>query len=360
MGHIAAFGIEAGHVEDDGLRVRLDGLCGLELFFGLLGVVLDGVELPKNHAVLNALRGQRNDLLVFGNGQIEHVGGSACRGLTLAELAEIDAAELLVGFQIVRRIPDGFARCEFCVVDAPGAEVKVGESVVDLGRGGVGIEGKFVLFDGAGNVFGPAQRGGIVLVERPKGEVVVGHGAVGGGCCGCRCGRDRSFARSDLRGCGRRDTKRSGRRTLRENLNRRQESGRCGNRKPEGGRVRLLLHHVGIPRLVSPEEWRKTPFRSAERQHRQPLSSALPTVQTILTVISRNIQFLARKDTGKGAGSGTFPGPQEFGGPEMECLEANPSGRCEHWQGAILHELEYGQPAWNLSSWEASPAAEGC
>ena len=55
MSQVAAFGIEAGQVEHHLLRLRLNGLGDLEFLLGLLGIVLDGVELAQDHAVLDAL-----------------------------------------------------------------------------------------------------------------------------------------------------------------------------------------------------------------------------------------------------------------------------------------------------------------
>ncbi len=76
---VATFGIEPGQVENRLFRIRLDGLSGLELLFGLFGVVLHGVELAQNHAVLDALGLEAYDLFEFGNGLVEHVAGGRSR-----------------------------------------------------------------------------------------------------------------------------------------------------------------------------------------------------------------------------------------------------------------------------------------
>ena len=81
-------------------------LRGLELFLGLLGVVLDGVELAQDHAVLDALRLQRDDLLKLRNRQIQRIAGGRGRGwrvLPVAQLAQVDAPQQLVRVDVVGR-----------------------------------------------------------------------------------------------------------------------------------------------------------------------------------------------------------------------------------------------------------------
>ena len=64
------------------------------------------------------------------------------------ERAEIDAAEELVGFERVGVLGDLVLGGLDRVLDTAGAEVEVGEAVAEVGRGGVGGDGEFVLVDG--------------------------------------------------------------------------------------------------------------------------------------------------------------------------------------------------------------------
>ncbi len=60
----------------------------------------------------------------------------------------------------------------------------------------------------------------------------------------------------------------------------------AANNDHEGSKQIFGFIIQGIPRLLSRPDG-KIPFRKAERQPRQPLGAALPTVKTILTVIGR-------------------------------------------------------------------------
>jgi len=77
MLHVAAFGVEAGQVQHHFFGIGIHGLRGLEDLFGLLGIVLYGVKLTQNHALLDILGFQRDNLLVFGNCLLQHIAGGA-------------------------------------------------------------------------------------------------------------------------------------------------------------------------------------------------------------------------------------------------------------------------------------------
>ena len=68
--------------------------------------MLDGVKLSQDHAVFNATGLQCDDLFKLGNGLVENVvsgrGGDA-GVFSFAKLAQVDAAQQLVGFNVVGR-----------------------------------------------------------------------------------------------------------------------------------------------------------------------------------------------------------------------------------------------------------------
>ena len=134
MGQIAAFGVEAGQVQDHFLRLGLDGLRGLELLFRLLGIVLDGVELSQDHAVFDAFGQQGDNLFKFGDGLVENGvrgrGRAACV-FAFAELAQVNAAQQLVGVNVVGRGLEQAARGGFGLLHPANAEVEIGERVID-------------------------------------------------------------------------------------------------------------------------------------------------------------------------------------------------------------------------------------
>ncbi len=182
MIEIAGFTVKTGKIQHDIFRVGIDGLRGLELFFSLLRLMLDVVELTENHAVFDIFGLERDDLFVLGDGLIEDVAAGRRRRdgiLRFAELAEVEVSEQLVGVDIVGRSFEQGARGGFGFVHFAGAEVEICERVVQLGRAGVGIERSFVLLDRVGHIFGLAGVDGFFLVDVGKRSVIVGLGAVG-------------------------------------------------------------------------------------------------------------------------------------------------------------------------------------
>src|ERR1700722_2802154 len=90
---------------------------------------------------------------------------------------------------------DGVLRGEDRVAHAAGAEVELGQAIVQKGGGGVRGQRQLVLFDGAG---------GIVLASRVHGHVFVGVGQrqmVVGSATGCFLGRSRGGLRLGGRRC---------------------------------------------------------------------------------------------------------------------------------------------------------------
>ena len=131
--HVAALGIQAGQVQHHFLGIRLHGLRDLELFFGLLLVVLDGIELAQNHAILDVLRLERDDLLEFRNRLVQHIAGGRGGGrriLPFAQRAQVDAPQQLVRVDIVGRALQQLPRRALRLARAAGAEVQVGQRQV--------------------------------------------------------------------------------------------------------------------------------------------------------------------------------------------------------------------------------------
>ena len=62
--------------------------------------------------------------------------------------------------------------------DAAGAEVKIGQAVVQLRGVGIGIERQLVLLDGVGHVLRLALGDGFFFVDAGQRQVIVGLGAV--------------------------------------------------------------------------------------------------------------------------------------------------------------------------------------
>ena len=168
MFHVAAIGVEPGQVENHFFRVGLDGLGDLELLFRLLVLVLDGVELAQDHAVLYLLGLQGDDLLELGDGLVQHVAGGRCRGdgvLPVAQLAQVNAPQQLVRLDVAGVVPDQLAGGGVGLARAPGAEVQIGQPNTQLRGAGIGVQRQLVLFDGAGHQLRTALGDGLFFVK---------------------------------------------------------------------------------------------------------------------------------------------------------------------------------------------------
>ena len=142
MCHIAAFGIETGQVEDHFLGIGLDGLGGLELFLRFFRIVLDGVKLAQDHAILDAFGLQLDDPFKLGDGLVENVaGGRGGRDRIggVAQLAQVKPPQQLVGLDVVGRGLEQASGGGFGFVNVAGPEVEIGEAVVQLRGVGVGV-----------------------------------------------------------------------------------------------------------------------------------------------------------------------------------------------------------------------------
>ena len=253
---VAAFGIEAGQVEHDFFRRGLDGLRGLELVFSLFGVVLDGVKLAQNHVVLNAFWLQADELLILGDGQVQRIAGGCGGGIgRIAELAQVDASQDFVRVQVVGNGLEQSPGSGFSFMQAADAEVEIGQGVIQLRGGRVGIQRQLVLLNGAGCVLRPSFADSLVFIGVGQGQVVVSLGTVrrlrrsnsGGGfgrCGGCRSCAGGNFLRAN------RDTRQQD-----------EESG--GKRQPRGQQTKFWFHHPGDSAPCSPGG-RENPF--ARRQ----------------------------------------------------------------------------------------------
>ena len=184
---VAAFAIEPGEIEGDVFGVGIDLPRCLELLLRQLRVVVDGVELPEHEVALDVGRVKRADLLVFADREIEHLLRSAV--LHVAQRVQVDAAEQLMSGDILGVALDGVLRGQDRVAHAAGAEVELGQAVVQKGGGGVGVQRQLVLFDGAGGVVLAAGVHGHVFVGVGQREMVVGSAA------GCFLGRNRGGLR---------------------------------------------------------------------------------------------------------------------------------------------------------------------
>ena len=83
-----------------------------------------------------------------------------------------------MGVDVVRSVFEQVARGDFGLVNVAGAEIEVGQTVIQLRRSGVGVECILVLIDGQARGIDVSVFEGFVLVDIGQGEVIVGDSAI--------------------------------------------------------------------------------------------------------------------------------------------------------------------------------------
>ena len=143
--------------------------------------MLDRVELAQNHVVLDALGLQGDNLLELRDGLIENIARARSRragAFPFSQLAQVDAPQQLVGVDVVGRRRQQRPRRHLGVVHAAGAEVEIGQGVVDLRRNRIGVQRQLVLLDGLIDLVRTPFGNGFVLVHAGQGQVIVGLRAI--------------------------------------------------------------------------------------------------------------------------------------------------------------------------------------
>jgi len=97
---VTLVGVEHGQGGDGffGAGIKFDS--GLEFGFSLLQIAVQTVEAAEKQVIVDAGGIEFGDLLVLVDGQLQHVVGAGATG-HFAERAQIDAAEKLVGFEVI-------------------------------------------------------------------------------------------------------------------------------------------------------------------------------------------------------------------------------------------------------------------
>ena len=98
--------------------------------------------------------------------------------MPFAQRAQVDAPQQLVRFDIVGRALQQLPRRALGLARAAGAEVQVGQRMVQLRRSGVGVQRQLVLLDGARHQLRAALGDGLLFVAAGQRQVIVRLGAV--------------------------------------------------------------------------------------------------------------------------------------------------------------------------------------
>ena len=121
---------------------------------------------------LKVFRLELRELFVLDNGQSQHLAG--LRALHVAERAEVNLAQQSVGSKVIGIFLDLILRSADGLANTADAKIRVGEPILQIFGGGIGVEGELVLFDGLGGVVGTAVVDSQLLIEVGKAIVVVG------------------------------------------------------------------------------------------------------------------------------------------------------------------------------------------
>src|SRR6185437_12928787 len=134
------------------------------------------------HVVVDVSGLEGDDLFELRDGLLENrIGATVRRRVLIAELAKINAAEQLVGGNVIRLRLEQSLDGVFGVGYTSRAEVKIRQSILQFGRAGIAIERVLVLFDGPGDVVGTTMAERIVLVNGSQRIMIISLGTAGGG-----------------------------------------------------------------------------------------------------------------------------------------------------------------------------------
>ena len=177
-----------------------------------LKIVVQAVEAAQKQMIVDALGIELHNLLVLVDGQLQDVVGAGTAG-HVAEGAEINAAEKLVGFQIFGIALDDVLRFFDRVGDTAGLDVKFSEAGGQKFRRRIGIDGEPIFLCSFGGQVAAAVGRDHLLIHVSQRVMVVGGcvvdftrrrlGRLGVGQIGFRRGGWSGLAYSS--GCGHRD-----------------------------------------------------------------------------------------------------------------------------------------------------------
>ncbi len=126
---VALFVVQVGEIDYRlfGIGVGLTG--GLELDFRLQQVFVERIEPAQQQVVLGVFRLEFDDGFVLLDGQAQHLIGLAA-GALIAQRAQVNAAQQLARFKIVRVALDDILGLNHRVADSSGAHVEFGQRSV--------------------------------------------------------------------------------------------------------------------------------------------------------------------------------------------------------------------------------------
>ena len=127
--------------------------------------------------IVNAVGIELHDLFVLIDRQLENVVGAGAAG-HVAERTQIDAAEKLVGFEILGIALDDVLRFFDGVGDAAGLDVEFGEAGGQEFGGGIGFDGEAVFLGRFDGQVAAAVGRDHLLIHVGEGVVVVGGGLI--------------------------------------------------------------------------------------------------------------------------------------------------------------------------------------
>ena len=174
---VAFVGVEHGQRGHGffGTGIEFDG--GLEFAFRFLKIIVQAVEAAEEQVIVDAVGIKLHDLLVLIDGQLQDVVGAGTAG-HVAERAKINAAEKLVGFQILGIALDDVLRFFDGVGDAAGLYVELGQAGGQEFRRGIGIDSEAVFLGRFAGQVAAAVGGDHLLIHVRQRVVVVGRGVI--------------------------------------------------------------------------------------------------------------------------------------------------------------------------------------
>ena len=150
---------------------------------GLLQIVVQPVQPAQQKMVVHVVGLDLDDLLILLDGQLENILRALSR-LHVAQRAQINAAQQLVGFQVVGIALQDVLRLEDGIPNAAGLGIHLGQRGRQVFGSRIGIDGQPVFLNGFVGQLAAAVDGHLLLVHVSQSVVVVRGGLIQ--LCGAR------------------------------------------------------------------------------------------------------------------------------------------------------------------------------
>ena len=178
MSGVTFVGVEKSERRNGFFRIRIQLHCDLEFTLGFLQIIVQAIEPAEQEVVVHIIGFDLDDFFVLLDSQLENVLGSIAIARHIAERPEINPAQQLVSFKIVRIPLQNVLGLDDGVANASSLDVEFRKTRSQKFGRWIGVDGEAVFFHGLVGQFASAVSGDLFFVKVRQRVVVIGSGMV--------------------------------------------------------------------------------------------------------------------------------------------------------------------------------------